>query len=184
MKSLKYLLAFGMLALSTTMSQAGPMKNVAYRARARFQQRRQTPFVQTLPAACAPAACAPNACGPIQAIPLVTTEYQEMEAVCRGLEGGIAIGPFREATLAVREWKVSDGNDLTKLQDRLNRTPRFTACQKATMAVIALEMTNAFSPGTIPPQVLALAIQLQAQACGTPVPVPVPTPTPVPVPTS
>ena len=97
------------------------------------------------------------------------------EAVARGFGSRIAIGPFRECTLAVRDWRAgtapTDPNDLTT---RLGRTPRFTACQKATMAVIALEMTNSFSPGTIPPQVLALAIQLQQSACNQPVP---PTPT-------
>ena len=97
------------------------------------------------------------------------------EAVARGFGSRIAIGPFRECTLAVRDWRAgtapTDPNDLTT---RLGRTPRFTACQKATMAVIALEMTNSFSPGTIPPQVLALAIQMQQAACNTPVP---PTPT-------
>ena len=90
------------------------------------------------------------------------------EAVARGFGHRLAIGPYREATLAVREWRASDNNDLPKLQARLNRTPRFTACQKATMAVIALEMVNSFSPGTIPPQVLAIAIQVQQAACATP----------------
>lgn len=108
------------------------------------------------------------------------------EAVSRGFGSRIAIGPFHEATLAVRTWRAEPAPagetdaGLARLQGHLNRTPRFTACQKATMAVIGLEMVNSFSPGTIPPQVLALAIQLQAQACKTPVP-PVP-PVPVPVP--
>ena len=92
------------------------------------------------------------------------------EAVSRGFGSRLAIGPFREMTLAVRAWRAEDQNDLGKLQTRLGRTPRFTACQKATAAVIALELTNSFSPGTIPPQVLALAIQLQQAACATPVP--------------
>lgn len=105
------------------------------------------------------------------------------EAVARGFGSRIAIGPYREATQAIRAWRAAltgpnDPDMLTKLQTELGRTPRFTACQKATMAVIGLEMVNSFSPGTIPPQVLALAIQLQAQACGTPVP-PVPTLAPI-----
>jgi hypothetical protein len=101
------------------------------------------------------------------------------EAVARGFGSRLAVGPYRECTLAVREWLASDNHDLGKLQDRLGRTPRFTACQKAEMAVIALEMVNSFSPGTIPPQVLTLALQLEAAACGTPTP----TPNPVPIPT-
>jgi C1A family cysteine protease len=98
------------------------------------------------------------------------------EAVARGFGSRLAIGPFKEATTAVRAWRASDGNDLKKLQARLDRTPRFTECQKATMALIALEMTNSFSPGTIPPQVIQLAIQLQAAACSAP---PVPTLAPI-----
>ena len=106
------------------------------------------------------------------------------EAVARGFGHRLAIGPYREATLAVRAWRgeaassgETDGG-FARLRSRLDRTPRFTPCQKATMALIALEMVNSFSPGTIPPSVIAIAVQLQAAACGTPVP-----PTPVPVPT-
>lgn len=105
------------------------------------------------------------------------------EAVARGFGSRLALGPFRDATLAIRAWRADTPvNDLAKLQARLGRTPRFTPCQKATMAVIALEMVNSFSPGTIPPQVLAMAIQLQQAACGTPTPTPIPVPTPTPVP--
>jgi hypothetical protein len=146
--------------------------------------------------------CADGQCGrpsatvtalpPIAAIPALPSAISDdqadmAEAVARGLGSRLAIWTCREATLAIRAWRSepipageTDGG-LARLQGHLGRTPRFTACQKATMAVIALEMVNSFSPGTIPPQVLVLAEQIQAAACGTPVP-PTPTPTPVPVP--
>ena len=107
------------------------------------------------------------------------------EAVARGFGSRLAVGPYRDVTMAIRQWRggltgPSDPDALTKLQAILGRTPRFTACQKATIAVIALELTNSFSPGTIPPQVLALAIQLQAAACGTPIPTLAPVPDKIP----
>ncbi len=122
---------------------------------------------------------------PHKAAAISSDEQADMaEAVARGFGSRLALGPFRDATLAIRAWRADTPvNDLAKLQARLGRTPRFTACQKATMAVMALEMVNSFSPGTIPPQVLAMAIQLQQAACGTPTPTPIPVPTPTPVPT-
>ena len=121
-------------------------------------------------AAAVPAPCDCKAVG----LPQASDDQADMaEAVARGFGSRLAVGPYREATLAVRAWRAgatpNDPNDLTA---KLGRTPRFTACQKATMAVIALEMVNSFSPGTIPPQVLALAIQLQQQVCNAPVPTP------------
>lgn len=139
-------------------------------------------FCLTYSLACLPAnARCPRQVGacatPIASIPALPGDNADMaEAVARGFGNRIAIGPYREATLAVRAWRAgATPNDPDDLNARLGRTPRFTACQKATMAVMALEMVNSFSPGTIPPQVLAMAIQLQQVACGIP-----PTPTPVP----
>ena len=99
------------------------------------------------------------------------------QAAIAGLGGRAILGPHREVALAIRQWRANlqpnDPNALTNLQAALGRG-KLTPCQKATYAVIALEMVNSFSPGTIPPQVLAMAIQIQQQVCNTPVP---PTPT-------
>ena len=92
------------------------------------------------------------------------------QAVIAGFGNRIAIGPHRDVTLLIRQWRADmaaapAGIDVLKsLQATLGRG-KLTPCQKATMAVIALEMVNSFSPGTIPPQVLAMAIQLQQAAC-------------------
>lgn len=90
------------------------------------------------------------------------------EAVARGFGSRFAIGPHKDVTLAIRGWRaqvaVNDPEGLTKLNVLLGRG-KLTPCQKATAALIGLEMVNAFSPGTIPPTVIALAVQLQQQAC-------------------
>jgi hypothetical protein len=101
-------------------------------------------------------------------------------AIDEGFHGRNVLGIYRGVNSIAKQYiadlKAGKGQaavDLFKANTtaeltRLGRTPSpQRQCTIATFAVIGLEMTNAFSPGTIPPQVLAIAVQLQAQLCGT-----------------
>jgi C1A family cysteine protease len=110
------------------------------------------------------------------------------EAVARGYGTRVAVGPYREVTLACRQY-IADlkanrpeaaSNYQAAMNEALGRTPNpARACKLATAAVIFLEVAPLFGLN-IPDyaQALALAQQLQAQACSTPVPTPVPVPVP------
>jgi len=93
-------------------------------------------------------------------------------AIAAGLGGRFALGPYRAVTLAVRNFRADGDSAAYSAAMSAALTPNpARACRIATMAVIGLQIAEAFGV-SIPASVLAEAIALQQSICGTPVPVP------------
>lgn len=101
------------------------------------------------------------------------------QAIMAGFGNRIAIGPYRQVTLAVRQYQADKAVGRTDAADRFRTaiagiTPNpQRKCTLATIGVLVAEFIPMFDPSMTPAQAAAIlkaAQELQALACGTPPP--------------